>query len=138
MNRPIISCTMVVLVALGLPHMARTAEADAQPVDDTGHGPHERAVINFADLPHRIDSWQNNGAQGIYLKVGVREWYYASFLAPCLDLPFSEAIGIVTDGMNQVDRFSSIVVDGPSGLQRCWFKTFEKVDGPPARKRQTP
>jgi hypothetical protein len=93
------------------------------------------AVINFANLPHRIDSWQGDGTKGIYLKVGIKKWYYASFMAPCVDLPFQNAIGIVTDGMGQVDRFSSIVVGGPGGPQRCWFKTVDEVKGPPSKAK---
>jgi hypothetical protein len=91
------------------------------------------AVIDFANLPHRIDSWMADGTKGIYLKVGVNEWYHATFMGPCVDLPFHNAVGIVSDNMGRVDRFSSIVVNGPGGIQRCWFKAVDKVDGPPKK-----
>lgn len=96
--------------------------------------PTDRHVISFANLPGRINSWRADGSQGIYLEVGVNQWYHATFMSRCTQLPFSEAIGIVTDGVNQVDRFSSIVVESPTGWERCWFRTFERIAGkPPSR-----
>ena len=118
----------------------RAAQPDsvAAPAATADIGQEKRAVIDFANLPHRIDSWQPDGSRGIYLKVGIRNWYYAAFTAPCLDLPYRMSIGIVTDGLDQVDRFSSILVKGPSGLQRCWFQTLTKVEGPPPRTAHEP
>jgi hypothetical protein len=92
----------------------------------------EEAVINFADLPHRIDSWRAEGDQTLYLKVGVNDWYKAELRGPCTGLQFTQSIALVTDGLNRVDKFSSVLVDAGGGsLHRCWFKSLTKVDGPP-------
>jgi len=96
----------------------------------------DRAVVNFADLPHRIDDWQADGTHGIFLRVGLDDWYYASFMGPCHELPFAETVGIVTDGLGQVDKFSSILVErAGGGLNRCWFKNFTRVAGPDAEPK---
>jgi hypothetical protein len=102
---------------------------------DSGYPP-GRAVINFANLPHRIDSWQADGTKGVYLRIAHRKWYYATFMGPCNNLPFVEAIGIVTDGTRQVDHFSSIVVSGLNHVDRCWFKTVDEVSGPPKKSKK--
>lgn len=93
--------------------------------------PADRAVINFADLRGRINGWRADGSDAIYLEVGVNEWYHATFMSRCSQLPFSDTIGIVTDSLSQVDRFSSIVVGSPTGWERCWFRSFEKIEGEP-------
>ena len=123
------------LFALAFAGIAQAASDTPAKVDENTT-PKGRAVINFANLPHRIDSWKEDGTKGIYLRVGVNKWYYATFMAPCINLPWVESIGIVTDGMGQVDRFSSIVVNAHSGAERCWFKTVDEVDGPPKKAKK--
>lgn len=103
---------------------------------DSTTTPPGTAVIHFANLPHRIQSWTADGTKGIYLRVGVDTWYYATFRGPCVDLPFAQVIGIGSGPMNQVDRFSSIVVRSPSGPQRCSFKTVDRVKGPPEKSKK--
>lgn len=99
---------------------------------DQEAGEPKEAVINFADLPRRIDSWRAEGNQTLYLKVGVNDWYKAELRGPCIGLPFTDTIALVTDGLNRVDKFSSILVDAGGGSpERCWFKSLTKVDGPP-------
>ncbi len=136
MNRLAKAALVAPFLALALGGIAQAA-SDTPTASEQPAPPKGRAVINFANLPHRIDSWQADGTKGIYLKVGVKQWYHATFMAPCIDLPYTETIGIATDGLAQVDKFSSIVVGSPGGMvQRCWFKSFEKLDGPPQKAKK--
>lgn len=114
---------------------ALAAEATLSKSEDPAGARPGHAVINFADLPHTIDSWDADGIKGIYLRVGLNKWYHAVFMAPCLELPFHVSVGIVTDGLSQVDRFSSIIVGSHVGSspERCWFKSVDEVSGPPGR-----
>lgn len=107
------------------------ASDDAQKNADQKAAEKGRAVINFADLPGRIDGWRAEGDQTLYLKVGVDDWYRAELMSPCIGLQFTESIGLVTKGLNRVDKFSSILVEGAGGQpERCWFKSLTKVDEP--------
>ncbi len=132
MNRFTRHALLAPVMAMAVIGSALAASDDSSSKTKPGH-----AVIDFANLPHRIDSWQPDGNKGIYIKVGTKKWYYASFMGPCPDLQFHNAIGFVSDNMGRIDRFSSIVVDGPVGVQRCWFKTVDKVDGPPKKDKDT-
>ncbi|HKJ74299.1 MAG TPA: DUF6491 family protein [Alphaproteobacteria bacterium] len=129
------SALLAPVMALAMAGFAQAASnTDAKIKEEPA--PKGRAVINFANLPHRIDSWQADGTKGIYLRVGIKKWYHATFLSPCIDLPFVTHVGIVTDGMGQVDRFSSIVVNTTIGPQRCWFKAVDEVEGPPKKSKK--
>jgi len=129
------SALLAPVFALAFTGFAQAASDTATKTDDN-MPPKGRAVINFANLPHRIDSWKEDGTKGVYLRVGVKKWYYATFMAPCINLPWVESIGIVTDGMGQVDHFSSIVVNSQTGTERCWFKAVDEVDGPPQKAKK--
>lgn len=89
--------------------------------------PKNRAVINFANFRGQINDWRAEGTKAIMIQSLDRKWYRAEFMAPCFGLPFTQTIGFVTDGLNQIDRFSSIVI---RGHERCWFKSFEEVQAP--------
>jgi hypothetical protein len=114
--------TLVALTALAI--MTGSALA-AQKTD--GEAPAGRAFIPFADMNGSIDNWHGDGRDGIWVEGHNDHWYYAKFMTPCQSLPFATTIGFVTDGTNRIDKFSSILVQD----ERCWFKTFDKSDGPP-------
>lgn len=129
----IASLALTAFIAAG-PAFAAGEKPSEEAMKDAGQeaGAPEEAVINFADLPRRIDSWRAEGNQTLYLKVGVNDWYKAELRSPCTGLPFADTIALVTDGLNRVDKFSSILVDAGGGMpERCWFKSLTKVDGPP-------
>lgn len=120
---------------------ARESAPEAGPSPATGEAgaepPAGRAVIEFANFPHRIDDWRADGTRGIYLRVNVDEWYYGQFMGRCHGLPFAETIGIVTDGLGQVDRFSSILIEeAGGGIERCWFRRFGRSQGPPEEREE--
>jgi hypothetical protein len=86
----------------------------------------QRTTIPFADLGN-IRDWQAANADEIYIQAMNRDWFRATFWAPCQSLPFSTGIAFVTEPNGRLDSFSSILVEG----ERCWFKTFERSDAPP-------
>jgi hypothetical protein len=81
-----------------------------------------------------INDWRAEGTGGIYIQSVDRHWYHATFMAPCLDLPFAERIGFRSTPPIPLDQFDSILVRG----QPCYFKTFEKVPGPPGNNPPKP
>lgn len=88
------------------------------------------ARIPFADIGN-IRDWRAGTANELYIQSMDREWYRTTFLAPCTALPFATAIAFVTEPNGDLNSFSSVLVEG----ERCWFKTFEKTDAPPAKRR---
>lgn len=99
------------------PALAATPPVDAE------------ASIPFVDHGS-ISDWQPDGDQALYLRATGSQWYHAQLMGPCLDLDFSEAIGVESGGTNTLDRFSTLVVRG----QRCGLKSLVK-SGPPPKKK---
>lgn len=79
-----------------------------------------------------IDNWQADGRDALYLQGMGRQWYRATLMAPCQDLPFANAIGFETRGTSDFDRFSTIIVRG----QRCAVKSVVKSAPPPKKPRK--
>jgi len=86
--------------------------------------------IPFADIGN-IRDWRADTASELYIQSMDRDWYKTTFLAPCTALPFATAIAFVTEPNGDLNSFSSVLVEG----ERCWFKTFEKSNAPPAKRR---
>lgn len=83
------------------------------------------AALPFADLGN-IRSWQPDGSGAMYIESSRRNWYRATFFAPCINLPFAFAVAFVTEPNGSLNRYSSILVDG----ERCWFQTFSEATEP--------
>lgn len=81
-----------------------------------------------------INDWRADGDKGIYIQSSNRYWYYATFMTPCIDLPFAETIGFSSTPPLPMDKFDSILVRG----QPCNFQTFEKMPGPPGNNPPVP
>ena len=99
-------------VALGGGWMARAEEEGSR-----------HASIDFVSLGG-IDDWRAQGDDAMLIKGLNGSWYRAEFSMPCSGIKFRERVAFVTDGSDRLDKFSSVLVDG----QRCWFRSFEKVD----------
>lgn len=87
------------------------------------------SALHFADLGG-IRNFQADGDRGIYIEGRNRQWYHAEFFAPCIELRFHESVGFVIEPYGDLDKFSSIIVGG----ERCYFKSFERSEGPEATK----
>ena len=107
---------LLLLVALALTTAGTTAAQD-------------RAVIRFADYGG-IENWRAGRDGSLLIEARNGNWYRATFHGSCHDLKFAQRIGFVTDVVGNLDKFSSILVDG----RRCWFRTFEQVPDPDAKR----
>ena len=97
-----------------------SATADAPAAANDG-----RAVIHFVDLGG-IASWRPDGAGAILIEGRNRRWYRATFYGLCPSLRFANTIGFVTDATGDLDRFSSVLVDG----ERCWLRSLDRIAKP--------
>lgn len=90
------------------------------------------ATIPFINIGQSIRNWQPDGTDGLYIQDTRRNWYRASIIGPCTGLPFAQRIGFITRGMDQLDRFSAILVDG----ERCTFSALVTSNPPPPRQHR--
>lgn len=75
-----------------------------------------------------IRDWRGDGAKGVYIESDKREWYYATFQEPCVNLPSVVHIEIRTSPPFPIDHFDAIQMLG----EVCFFKTFDNSPGPPS------
>ncbi len=107
------------LAALPLAAAAAPARAPAQ----------AQASIPFVNHGG-IRDWRAGDADTLYVQDRGRTWYRAELMGPCLDLPFAQAIGFETRGVDRFDRFSTIQVRG----QRCAVQSLVRSDPPPPKR----
>lgn len=86
--------------------------------------------IPFVDMGG-IRDWQAIDDSALYVQDSRRNWYLAKLLAPCTDLTFATTIGFETKGVNRLDRFGAVVVNG----QRCVLSSFVASGPPPAKNK---
>ncbi|MGE3693384.1 MAG: DUF6491 family protein [Novosphingobium sp.] len=91
--------------------------------------PQPEASIAFANRGG-VDDWRADGDDVIYFKDSRRNWYKAELFGSCIGLGYTDHIGIDARPSGTLDKFGAIYVRG----QRCAFRTFERVEGPPSRK----
>lgn len=84
--------------------------------------------IPFANMGG-IRDWEAADNSSIYVQDNSRNWYLAKLSAPCVDLPFATTIGFETRGVNQLDRFGTVIVAG----QRYPLTSFVASGPPPSR-----
>ena len=113
------------VIAIGALAASAALAQGAVAEDTPAREPQERAVIHVADLGG-IRNWRAEDDRTVLIEGRNRQWYRAELFGYCPGLRFAHAIGFVTDITGDLDKFSSIYVDG----DRCWFKTFEKIDPP--------
>jgi len=85
--------------------------------------------IHFINLPDSIMGWQANGEDGLWIQDMRKQWYYARIMAPCNGLEFAVELGFKNRGLNQLDRFSEVIV--PGGTGRCQLESLRKSAPPP-------
>lgn len=76
-----------------------------------------------------IRDWRDDGRDAIYLQDQRGQWYRATFMSPCNDLPFANAVGFETRGIDTFDKFGAVIVRG----QRCTVTSFVKSAPPPKK-----
>jgi hypothetical protein len=86
--------------------------------------------IPFANMGG-IRDWKAIDDETLYVQDVRRNWYIAKLIAPCPDLMFATAIGFETKGVNQLDKFGSVIVRG----QRYQLASFVASGAPPAKAK---
>jgi hypothetical protein len=89
----------------------------------------ERTVIHFADIGS-ITDWHAESNTELFVQNLNKQWYRITFAPPCQKLPFAIGIALEPDNLGNIDKDSSIVVDG----ERCFFKTIEESAAPVSRQ----
>lgn len=88
------------------------------------------ARIAFADHG-AISDWRADREKGVWVQANNRQWYYATFMAPCNGLNFAHTIGFDTGPMGSLDSWGAVLVPR---WGKCTFKSFEPSDGPPSKR----
>jgi hypothetical protein len=78
-----------------------------------------------------IRDWQADDRKGVWIQDQRKNWYYASFNAPCIGLDFALSIGFDAGSMGILDRFGYIVVPRED---RCPIKSLVRSENPPPAK----
>lgn len=98
--------------------------------------PQERQLGVEASIPFvnhgGIYSWQAIDRNTLYIQDRHRNWYKATLFSPCFDLPYAEAIGFRTMGIDRFDRFSSVLVRG----DQCQVQSLVTSAPPPSKHRK--
>jgi hypothetical protein len=112
------SAALIVIAVVAAGAFARSSWADDE----------DQAVLHFAGL-NGIKDWrpdESADADAILIEGRNGDWYRATFYAPCPEARYSPGVAFVTDTFGNLDRFTSIMVEG----RRCNFKTFERTGDP--------
>jgi len=92
------------------------------------------AVAPEAQIPFvnhgGIYDWKADEDKGLWIEDIHRNWYYATFMAPCVGLDFAIRLAFDARPLDTFDRFSAIFVPG---WGRCAVQTFTASEGPPPR-----
>lgn len=98
---------------------------------DTGQP--KEASIPFADMGS-IRNFDPVDSHTLLIEDVHGQWYRASLMGPCIDLPFATAVGFDVGGTRTLDRFSSVIVNG----NRCAFESLVATDTPKGWKAHKP
>lgn len=90
------------------------------------------ASIPFADHGGIWD-WEADRDRGLWVQSSNRQWYYTSFMGPCVGIDFAHTIAFDTSPLGSLDRWSSVLVPR---WGKCTFSSFEPSDGPPTKRRK--
>jgi hypothetical protein len=89
---------------------------------------------NDAELQtYRIREWSAPNDKSLLVKSLDGSTERADFLGPCTGLRFSNTIGFVTRGANELDKYSGIVL---SDGTRCTFRSFQRLAFEPPRNAE--
>ncbi|HEX7854922.1 MAG TPA: DUF6491 family protein [Sphingobium sp.] len=88
------------------------------------------ATIPFANSGN-IRDWHPDGLNALYVQDARGQWYRASLMGPCNELPTTETIAFLTRGPDQLDKYSAVGVRG----QRCQFSALVTSAAPSKRDK---
>ena len=79
-----------------------------------------------------IYDFRADGDNAIYLQDDRHNWYHATFMGPCTDLPFATRIAVKTRDTSSLDRFGEIIV----GDDECQIEELVTSDPPPEKVKK--
>jgi hypothetical protein len=101
-------------------------------------GEQQKAAPAEASIPFvnhgSIRSWRADGRDAVFIQDVSGDWYRATLMGSCSDLPFAEAVGFDAGTVGRLDKFSAIVVRG----QRCPFTSLVASAPPSSKKDKAP
>ena len=93
----------------------------------------ETPAVKQAHIPFLnhggIRDWEFGDRDTIYIQDRHRNWYEATLMIPVVGWRSQWAIGFESEGIDTLDRFSKVIVDG----RRHPMKSLVRIDGPPPR-----
>lgn len=113
-----LSLSMMMLLSIA----AHGADPTPTPAAET------QASIPFANHQGIYD-WRVVDSRTVLIQGLDRQWYRASLMTSCFDLPFAQTIGFETNPDGSFDKFSAIKLRG----QSCPLVSLVKT-APPAKK----
>jgi Family of unknown function (DUF6491) len=90
--------------------------------------PESQAQIAFANHGGIYD-WQVVNDRTLLIQGQNRQWYKATLLSACFELPFTETLGFESNADGSFDKFSSIKVRG----QNCPLVSLVETSPPPKK-----
>lgn len=72
----------------------------------------------------RLQAWNTYGEESVLVETSLREGWLLTVDAPCIDLPFAQAIGLSSGPGNTVSTFDYVTV----GRDRCRIREIRPVD----------
>lgn len=103
---------------------SRGAPSESPPAEKQASIP----FVNFGS----VRDWSADGSDALYVQDVRRQWYHVRLMGPCMDLSFTETIGIETRGPDTLDKFGSVIVRG----QRCAIQSMVKSAAPPSKAKR--
>jgi hypothetical protein len=103
--------------------------ADAPPAADAA----QEASIPFANH-HGIYTWKVVNDKTVLIQSQDRQWYKATLMTACFDLPFAETIGFETNADGSFDKFGAIKLRD----QNCPLVSLVKTDPPAKQGKKAP
>lgn len=131
MNR-IANALVIALIAGAVTLGSELRAADSAVAAETKAPPKEAAIpfVRFGN----VNDFEADGDSAVWLQARNRQWYHAELWGPCQNLPFVQGIGVEARGVDQLDRFGALIVDG----QRCQIRSLTKSAPPPGRQSHRP
>jgi hypothetical protein len=134
MNTLCIAVGVSAFSLLGSAFALRTADAAEAAPALAGNSARATAEASIPFARRSISDWVADGDKGIWVQGSGRQWYYGSFLSPCLDLPFRNGVGFRFGPGGELDKWGAVIVPH---YPQCLFKSFVVSDGPPRAKKKT-
>jgi hypothetical protein len=91
--------------------------------------PPAETSIPFAN--RSIDDWRVVDRETLLIRAN-RNWYRATLMGPCTELPFALAIGFDSGVGGRFDRFSKLIV----GNETCQLNSLVRSDPPPPKVKR--